>query len=217
MGVMGVVGCVATWPRLRASIGAVAALWLAVIALSCNGRILFDEDGCDESYECGLPNLYCDVAARACVTCMTDAHCELLGTGLGRCDMALHRCVECGVDSDCGAGRACRASRCVTPCESSDDEAIICPAATPHCEDAVGFCVLCDRGNNACASAAAPGPICNQPAGTCVSCLSDANCGGTNPRCDVITGRCVECLASGDCGASTPLCDPSAARCVPRP
>lgn len=191
------------------------ALALALIALSCNGRILFDPNGCDEDHECGLPNLYCDVAGGACVPCMTDGHCVLLGTGLGRCDTALHRCVECGVDSDCRTGRECQGSRCVTPCQNSDDS--LCPAGVPHCEGSVGFCVLCESDNKACASASAPGPICDESVGRCVSCLSDANCGGTNPRCDTVTGRCVECLRSEDCGVSTPLCDPATTRCVPRP
>lgn len=200
-------------PASLSAIGLAIGLMLVVMAPSCNGRILFDPNGCDENYECVLPNLYCDVAAATCVPCMADVHCLSLGIGLVRCDMALHRCVACGVDSDCGTGRACRNTRCVTPCQ--DDS--VCPVATPHCEGPVGFCVLCESDNNACASASAPGPICDESAGLCVSCLSDANCGGTNPRCDTVTGRCVECLRSEDCRGSTPLCNPATNRCVPRP
>jgi hypothetical protein len=196
---------------------AVGLLVGLVVGFGCNGRVLFDENGCDQDSECPLSGLYCDARSRTCVMCTADTHCAVLGTGLNRCDLALHRCVQCGLDADCGTGRTCHASRCVTPCEY-EGYPDICPSATPHCEASLGFCILCEDDNNACASATASGPICNMPTGLCVSCLKDANCGGTNPRCDTVVGRCVECLSSVDCDSvAKPVCNPLTWSCVARP
>lgn len=183
---------------------------------SCNGRVQFDPNGCDQDDECPLASLHCDIGSGTCVTCTADEHCALLGRGYNRCDLALHTCIECGVDSDCALGQACHARQCVTPCQREGANSM-CPTATPHCEGDLGFCILCEEDNNACALASAAGPICNRSVGRCVSCLSDANCGGTNPRCDTVAGQCVECLSAGDCGADKPICDPKTRGCTALP
>ena len=182
---------------------------------SCNARINFDEKVCSTDLACPLATLHCDTRSATCVACTTDSHCVQLGTGLNRCDVALHRCIECGTDSDCGSGRICHASHCVTPCHGEGLNPV-CPAATPRCEDDVAFCVFCEDATIGCIQAAT-GTICNRTTGLCVSCLSDANCGGTNPHCDVVTGRCVECLQSTDCPSTMPVCDPATTRCVAHP
>lgn len=191
----------------------VVVVALGLLAWACNGRVVFDAEGCDEDQECPLPTLHCDREARTCVGCTTDAHCTATGQALPRCDTARHRCVECGLDADCGQGRACRQQHCVTLCEEEGDSPS-CPTATPHCERSLGFCILCEKFRDACASATAAGPLCDPDIGICVSCLADSDCGGTSPHCDTVKGRCVECLGSAQCRPAAPVCDPVALRCV---
>lgn len=184
-----------------------------LVVVACNGRVVFDERGCDQDSECVLPSLQCDVASATCVACTTDDHCAMMGTGFNRCDMALHRCVECGLDADCGTGRGCEGGHCETRCQE-EGASPACPTASGYCEGEVGYCVECgDDLPTACASSSAAGPICN-PAGRCVSCLSDTNCPAAAPRCDPFSGRCLACLHASDCPSSAPLCDPTIGRCV---
>lgn len=186
----------------------------ALLLSSCNNRILFDVDGCDQDQECPLSNLHCDTATGTCVACTEDVHC--VQADRNRCDPGSHRCAECVIDSDCGltAGHACRENHCVTLCRFEGNDSACMGLATPHCEADVGFCVACEKENRTCALASGPGPICNVQTGLCVACRSDANCGGTNPRCDKIAGYCVECLQSGDCAPAAPFCDPSTSMCT---
>jgi hypothetical protein len=205
----------AAWLISRA-LASVAALLACLSAGSCSGRVQFDPNGCDRDDECPVPTLHCDLGSGTCVTCTADDHCAVLGLGYDHCDPTLHRCVECGGDSDCGTAEACHGHRCVKLCQGEGND-WMCDALAPHCEADLGFCIACEENNNSCALASSSGPICNRWVGRCVSCLSDANCGGTNPRCDNITGRCVECLGAGDCGSAMPICDPTTQGCIAYP
>jgi len=194
----------------------IAVIWgllsVALLLSSCNSRILFDVDGCDQDQECPLASLHCDTATGTCVACTEDVHCAQADRN--RCDPGSHRCAECVIDSHCGLGRACRENHCVTLCRFEGNDSACMGLATPHCEADVGFCVACEDNNKTCALASEQGPICNVQTGLCVACRSDANCGGTNPHCDKITGHCVECLQSGDCAPAAPICDPSTSQCT---
>ena len=182
---------------------------------ACRSNVTFDEKGCDTDDECPLPSLHCDKATASCVPCMSDTHCLALGTGLSRCDLNANRCIECVGDADCGAGRICRFKKCVTPC-SREDMSGVCPIATPHCEEDIGFCIRCEDDHLQCTTADAPGPVCNFDIGRCVACVKTSDCKASEatPMCDAYAGKCVQCLTSRDCPDTAPVCDPSVSRCV---
>src|SRR5579883_1236035 len=70
-----------------------------------------------------------------------------------------------------------------------------------------------------------PVPICNPATGTCVQCVTDAQCSGTTqssfytntavstPFCDTETGQCAQCLSDAQCQRPTPYC--GAGTCQP--
>jgi Cys-rich repeat protein len=59
-----------------------------------------------------------------------------------------------------------------------------------------------------------PTPYCDTAAMSCVQCLGDPNCAGTNrPHCTTDTHQCVQCTSDGQCGNGQPYCTPQHA-CV---
>lgn len=58
------------------------------------------------------------------------------------------------------------------------------------------------------------GKVCNTASQLCVTCLTDANCSGTNGTCDTTSHTCVDCLANSDCSGTTPVCDVPNKTCV---
>lgn len=193
-----------------------SALGLAALGLlvACHQHVAFDENGCDEDWECGLTTLHCDTAAATCVECTNDDHCAALGIARIRCDTAVHRCVECGLDADCGQGRGCHGHHCVTLCNIEGANGS-CPSAAPYCEaDDLGFCVQCgDDLPHACDGGAVAGPICGR-LGLCQACQVDGDCKAPTARCETFDGRCVACVDSKDCTGGT-VCDPVTNRCLP--
>jgi hypothetical protein len=101
-------------------------------------------------------------------------------------------CNEC-VAQDCAAGSVLlfchpRSGQCVLPCDASlgPDAAGNCPTGL-HCD----------------------------PAGICVDCLANADCGEPLRACDLVSNTCAECVVGGDtCPLARPVCDPAALRCV---
>lgn len=209
--------------RIARACSVLRLVLVPAVLLTCNGRVLFDPNGCDRDDECRLSTLHCDTGTRSCVACTADAHCAAgttssAPTGRTTCDLALHRCVECVSDDNCLSGQLCRENRCVTTCHAEGSDPA-CTGVAAHCEaqGGMGICIECEDDNRTCAAISTAGTICNHKLGRCVSCLSNANCGGTNPRCDTVEGRCVVCLSSADCGSDLPVCDPVTLECVAQP
>jgi hypothetical protein len=97
----------------------------------------------------------------------------------------LGKCEECKTSADCGTGKAC------FPRDHT---------CHPKCT-ANGDC---------------PGdsPICDVPSGTCVGCVTSAECKDpAKPVCDPIRHQCGECATNADCGAAAPACNQQNGEC----
>jgi Cys-rich repeat protein len=53
--------------------------------------------------------------------------------------------------------------------------------------------------------------LCNVDAGTCVQCLSNADCSGSTPHC--LAGKCVSCTTDADCSSGM-VCNMHIPRCA---
>ena len=91
----------------------------------------------------------------------------------------------------------------------------LCPAATPICDMAAGKCKACyEEGPTACKDLDIAAPLCvsNTDAaggplkGSCVGCLTNANCTGTpkTPICSPTLNTCVACGPDSDCAGVGP-------------
>jgi hypothetical protein len=188
---------------------------------------------CTANTDCLGSTPYCDAARGACVECLDRSQCDF-GQ---RCEAS--RCVAaptCADDDGCEAGRCLVATGACVECLSAAD----CPDATFACDPASHAC----RPSSACAGNAdcagrAGATKCLLPAGFCVACLGDLDCGAgerctnnactaapagcaTNAEClsspsglycQAATGACVACLEGAHCPSGR--CDAAAGTCLP--
>jgi uncharacterized repeat protein (TIGR01451 family)/MYXO-CTERM domain-containing protein len=159
---------------------------------------------CNVDGDCSspLPRCYTAPEPNECVQCITDSDCPssmLCNTN--------HACVECLDGADCqasGSGTACLPNGtcgCTTDpdCGASDSGRV--------CDTAASTCTTGCRGTggNGCPT----GEVCtstDSSIGSCVECVTDADCGGTTPYCNVARHSCVECVTSAQCSNSAPVC-----------
>jgi hypothetical protein len=90
----------------------------------------------------------------------------------------------------------------------------LCPAATPICDMAAGSCKSCvGEDSNACKTLDSSRPHClataattdgGAPQGSCVECLTNADCSGTTPICSPGSHTCVHCGPDSDCAGVGP-------------
>jgi hypothetical protein len=139
--------------------------------------------GCTSDSSCPASAPSCDVAARACGTCATNADCERFAD-TPRCDVPSGSCVSCEDGSDCPSPDApvCSAARQCIGCSVSED-CIGFPDAG-HCEASSGRCLACLE-NQHCAVATAP--VCD--VGACRACRNDGEC--VSGLCDESAGSCA--------------------------
>lgn len=150
--------------------------------------------------ECA-PGFVCNETLMACVpepadagptdACRLDADCP--GGDRRHCEPDSRRCVACVVNGDCAGGHCSPTSfACIDgPCQTKAD----CGAQTGR-------------------------PQCSA-AGTCVECLSQADCpstGGLRRTCDPLQNRCLAnpCRADADCSTDPGgrVCDSAGGACV---
>lgn len=132
---------------------------------------------CTNSTQCSsvgtLP--VCDVNGNrdTCVQCIIDEECQT--ATFPKCLVDEHRCVGCTSSLDCIA-----TGGLTLP---------VCNLTTYQCQECLtsGDCI--DKTNK----------ICSQPAGKCVECTQNSECGDPNPVCDVATNTCVPCLQDNQC------------------
>lgn len=170
--------------------------------------------------KCG--DLYYDEATDACVSCLSDDHCEL-----GVCHPTENVCLACVVDDDCGLG-VCHREHfvCVQCQQDADCKSGECNAAEHTCLGCGGD-AECEDGNPCTTGRcmdkvceyepAADGEVCD--GGPCTldgACLA-AQCmpGPTDPAC-------LECSDNGECSDGewcarhAGMCD-GVGTCLPRP
>ncbi len=149
----------------------------------------------------------------------------------------------CNVDADCATGNWC--DETTHTCEPQVANGVLVPTDPAHndptlngtCSPAAGTLVcqsgVCDTVDNECGYADGDGPctatsgmtVCRSGncattgpgAGTCVACVTDAQCSGATPACDQTTNTCVQCTNTNAtaCAGATPLCDTGSSTCVP--
>lgn len=112
----------------------------------------------------------CDVAARKCVDCLTNANCPIESP---LCNSSTNKCVSCVTSNDCNSATPkCDpvTNKCVA-CGSDGD----CGGAAPFCDPGTKTCVGCKTNANC----SAPRSICDPGTKFCVQCLSNAQCTGS--------------------------------------
>ena len=160
---------------------------------------------CLDDLDCAAP-LICDTAVRRCVECTpTDlSNCSASGTGAA---CLLDNTCGCVTDADCGAvdsGRVCdgATSRCTIGCRGTGGNG--CPSALvcTSTDISIGSCVTCVSD----ADCAVPTPLCDTAQNECVACLTSANCPSTAPVCS--NGVCAGCQGDADCAGfpALPAC-----------
>ena len=83
-----------------------------------------------------------------------------------------------------------------------------CPGRTPQCNTATGTCVECLTDANCDADETCDSNFCKE------TCSATNDCGGDR-NCDVPRGVCVECETNADCTeGGEPVCDPRSDSCV---
>ena len=97
-------------------------------------------------------------------------------------------CVVCGGNADCPPGKKCLNNMACVACTGAGD----CPAGQ-KCTDQHTCAQGCDT-TNPCPT----GMLCDTGGGSCVTCLSDKDCGGR--ACDGTTHACVDCTSDDICG-----------------
>jgi uncharacterized repeat protein (TIGR01451 family) len=127
-------------------------------------------------------------------------------------------CVQCTTSANCSAGQICAANVCTSGCTADAN----CGSVTSGKICTANACVDGCRGTggNGCSSSRLCTSTDATP-GTCVACLTDANCGNTTSGkvCDAASHACVDgCRGTGGNGcASGKICtstDATAGTCV---
>jgi len=143
--------------------------------------------GCSAANTQCPTGLVCDVQNGRCVGCIDNGNCTT--PPLLLCDPASQTCVQCLTGADCRdpSKPVCDPlSHTCVKCAADSD----CPAGNVCRNNA---CVPGCNAQHPCPS----GQVCG-PNGTCVQCLSDAQCAGATPRCNTATNTCVQCLPTSD-------------------
>ncbi len=146
---------------------------------------------------CANPTPICDMAAASCKGCDTQ-----VASACKDLDSTKPFCVTA---TDAATGPA--KGSCVSCLTSTDCSGT---ATTPICSSDTGSCKGCDtQAASACKDLDSMKPVCvtatdaaaGPAKGTCVGCLTNADCGGTKtkPICDLSTNSCAACGTDADC------------------
>jgi len=195
---------------------------------SCDDGDPCTQDGCDlDSGGCWHTTVEgCYVTA---APCSQASDCKA-----GVCDLAALACVGCLSDANCSAGERCLEAQCeaFAACVSDAD----CKAAEQVCDKAVGLCAACvtsedcgpDKGcvghvcvdQKPCQTSKQCDALCDLTAGICVECLVDSDCEvpghcGVDHRCKpplCTYGACIglqsyTCKPNGTGYVLGPSCD----------
>lgn len=186
---------------------------------------------CDQPDDARCPRARprCDVAARTCVECLSDAECAEVGRGA--CDPVRRACSPCS-----SVGTQCEVSggQCAELFSRAGVPSLACTCTLDeHCAHGfvcsglggdAGVSGTCTLGCNPAAPRCPVGLACVRSAtgARCTSaCASDMQCmrdSPTRPVCASVDGgtlQCVECASSAQCAARSPdhpVC--SGNRCV---
>ncbi len=131
---------------------------------TCKGGACVNPKACNDSLECGSPDLVCDPNRGFCVQCVRAADCQSgqscvanrctspaqcqRGTDAGTgdcgpgkvCDPS-GRCVECSSNADCTAPARCVQNTCQSGCDSDKD----CTPKGMLCNLAISVCSQCSE------------------------------------------------------------------------
>ncbi len=122
--------------------------------------------------------------------CTSEADCTAVGLPSG---------------STCPSGQGCSDHACIAAQCTGDSD---CSAPTPVCS--ASLCVTCDATHGCAAS----DPVCSIDMSTCNGCGDDTDCTAFSgaDKCDKMSGSCVQCVTAADCASATPVCDGGACR-----
>jgi hypothetical protein len=131
---------------------------------------------CPLNLVCDSSKVPGDPAAGLCVGCISSADCPAGSV----CDVTNNACVQgqCASAADCDDGDPCTINPCNTATHTCGPvSAVVCPSGK----------VCAPSGQNA---------------GTCVECISSADCSAG--VCDVTSNTCVACVSAADCDDGDP-------------
>ena len=170
----------------------------------------------------------CNTATHTCRACAGDGEC---GGATPACQGAARaaQCSATNATACSGATPVCFApAGDLRPCLSNAQ----CGGTTPVCNTATHTCRACARrrrvrrrdagvpagrrvrpvlGDQRHALRRRDAGLLHAPTGTCVPCVSNAQCGGATPICNLSTHTCRACGGDSECGGATPACQPGGA------
>ncbi len=166
-----------------------------------SGSAALGEGGVGDQPACGPSGCdsHCAPGVFGCIDCHVDDDCP----GSKRHCSQTHGCVECrpggadcpGCESDCTSGERCddQTYTCQQVCHRDSE----CTPYRPHCDTGQGVCLECDPSNPQ--AFCTNGFVCSY-FGSCVQCLSNANCADST----------LVCASNWTCRAcnNTPECNP---------
>ncbi len=171
---------VANQCQTSSCIGSGASQACAPVSNLPNGSLCTDggnacvEGQCEECFvdnDCGVGEV-CNPSTFTCMGCFEDTHC---GGSTPFCDVVNNVCASCLADSDCSDSNECTADQCVN-----------------------GTCTFESlNAGDACSAGVCDGA---ESAPTCIECLGNTHCGGSEPFC--VNDECVACQGDEDCPAS---------------
>jgi hypothetical protein len=166
--------------------------------------------GPDPCFSCADQGLLCDPSG-GCVACLTNQDCAYQhGSGNPNAVCLPDHTCGCTADPQCAGlpqGTRCVASQCGCngPADCIAPGALAC-APNHRCGCGSNADCVTDGGVG---SGLLPTPVCKTDTGTCVGCVTDADCTDPNNRvCDPTTNICLPCRTSVDCAknADGPVC-----------
>ncbi len=128
---------------------------------------------CTTYDDCGGAAVTCDITARTCSGCKTDADCR----GGLKCETATGLCRDCVTDADC-ADPVPVCSRVSWNCTARCTKDADCPqGGYPNkCHTGMGICLDCTGNGMNC-------KYCELETYSCVGCLLDSHCPASKPKC----------------------------------
>ena len=161
---------------------------------------------CTDDFQCPTATPACLLPAGTCAQCSATNYSACANTNKPKCDSDANLCVECIFNDDCmsvDAGPICKNHAC-GKCISDGD----CLSSThPGClpSGRCGVCSATNTSNCAATHVCDVRPGVNE--GTCVGCITDADCKTEGYRyCDSVANMCRGCLRNEHCPANLPVC-----------
>jgi hypothetical protein len=184
---------------------------------TCSANELCTTCGAGTDCQGHAGHLACNTGTGACVACVDNTTCTNKS-----CNTSTNTCVNCN-----GTTQLCTGSPAGNDCDTGPGNCVVCTSDVtcggidpnnPSCKVSNHTCEACTAApftgtDNGCSDYSTTKKC--KPNGTCVQCLSKADC--TDPNNPVCNGsnQCTTCSGDADCSnfPDSPICDGSSHHC----